>query len=103
MIEIRYKQWVFEADPLKTKEIYQSITRSGAQNCGCDDCKNYLKQKERAFPDEIKELFEKLEIDFRKEAGVSYLDRRDDGYYQYHGWFHFIGKIAKGRKPKRLL
>ena len=48
-------------------------------------------------------MFERLGIDYRKEAEVCHLYRKEDGYHQYNGWFHFIGKIKKGQKIKRMI
>ena len=95
MIQIKYKNWIFEADPMTTKDIYERVKCGGAEECGCSDCKNYQKQRDVAFSEEIIELLERLGIDYRKEAEVCHLCRKEDGYHQYNGWFHFIGRIKK--------
>jgi hypothetical protein len=103
MNKIKFKNWVFDIDPLSTKNVYENIKNGGSDNCSCSYCKNYRIQKDKAFPQEILTLFEKLGIDYRKEVEVPQLCKTKDGLHQYDGWFHFIGKIKRGNKLINIL
>jgi hypothetical protein len=60
---IKYREWECYSDEKTTKLTYDEFIHSGAESCGCDCCKNFITQRECAFPDEIKKLFKELEVD----------------------------------------
>ena len=79
-----------------TEQTYKELEHSGAESCGCDYCKNFIEQREKVFPDEIRELFAKLGIDYKKEIDVSEFARLENGLHFYNGWFQFKGDF-KGK------
>ncbi|MPQ49209.1 hypothetical protein GCQ56_19590 [Marinifilum sp. N1E240] len=100
MKTVKYKEWTFEFDYGRTKEIYDKIELGSPEECSCNDCKNFATNRESIYPDEIKDLFLKLGIDYKKESEIYHMARLDNGLHHYGGWFHFKGKIIKGKDCK---
>ena len=94
--QVRYRDWELYSDKDTTEQTYQEFEHSGAESCGCDYCKNFIAQRETVFPDEIKELFRELGVDYKKEIDVSEFARLEDGLHYYNGWFQFKGDF-KGK------
>jgi len=88
---VSYRYWELYADKELTAQTYLKLEHSSAESCGCDYCKNFIEQREQIFPDEIKELFSKLGIDYQKEIEVSEFAKLENGLHYYSGWFHFKG------------
>lgn len=93
---ISYKDWNLIVDREATKIAYDNCETGSAEGCDCNDCKNFADNKDKIYPEEIKGLFDKLGIDYRKEAEVSHYCRQADGLHYYGGWFHFNGQF-KGK------
>ena len=96
-IIVKYKDWEFEVDKELTSQTYDNISLSGADTCRCNDCKNYVAYRDKVFPDGVKELFENLGINYRKEVEVSHWEKLDNGLFHIGGWFHFKGKVLSGK------
>ncbi len=71
MREVVFKDWKFEVDFELTQRAYEKQSIGSSDDCVCDNCENFRLQRETIFPEEIKALFEKLGIDFRKEVEVN--------------------------------
>ncbi len=97
---VKYKEWTFEVDYKRTKEIYDKIEFGSPEVCGCNHCKNFAANRERIYPDEIKDLLSKIGIDYKKESEIYHMARLDNGLHLYGGWFHFKGKIIEGKDCK---
>ena len=97
---VQFKNWKFEVDKTLTIETYSNIVTSGAESCLCNDCKNYIENRQNVFPDEIKKLFLNLGIDFNKEVEVLSYQILPNGLHHIAGWFHFKGKISDGKDCK---
>src|SRR5262245_23897975 len=95
MIQLKYREWLFECDPDATRIAYKQITRGGAEDCACAGCQNFLAQRENVFPDEVLQLFLRLGIDYRRDAEIYQSAKLESGSHGYGGWFHFIGKIQE--------
>jgi len=99
---VKYRDWEFEVDFLLTQQAYLNFAVGGADSCICSDCKNYSAYRDNVFPEEIKELFCALGVDFRKEVEIWAMQKLENGLHEISGWFHFKGKIISGincRKP----
>lgn len=94
---LKYRDWEFEVDSQLTKETYDKVIGSGADGCECIDCKNYIAYRDSVFPEEIKTLFEDLGIDYRKEVEITSFETLPNGLHHIGGWFHFKGKVLKGK------
>ena len=91
--ELTYKDWKFEVDKELTHNEYTIIDNSSAESCGCENCLNYIAFREKVFPNEIGDLFEKLGIDQNKEIEISHIAKLENGLHYYCGWFHLIGSF----------
>lgn len=93
---IKYKEWEFEVDIGFTRNMYSKFPSGGANECECKDCENFAMNRDNVYPDEIKELFAKIGIDYHKESEVCHYVQLENGLHFYGGWFHFKGKILTG-------
>jgi hypothetical protein len=91
-----WRDWVFESDNGITQATYEQVECGGADSCICNDCKNFAAGREKAFPAEIRHLFESLGIDITKESEVCHYTKLENGLHHYGGWFHFKGRIKQG-------
>nr|WP_297787964.1 hypothetical protein [uncultured Allomuricauda sp.] len=98
--EVKYKDWVFEVEFSRTKEIYSLLETGSPESCGCNECLNFSQNRDKIYPKEIKELFCELGIDYKKESEIYHQVRLENGLHYYGGWFHFKGKIKNGKDCK---
>ena len=98
--EITYKDWKFEVDFDRTKEIYDEVEMGSPERCECNNCKNFSANREIIYPTEVKNLFAKLGIDYKKESEICHYCKLENGKHFYGGWFHFKGKILEGKDCK---
>ena len=94
MIAIKYKDWEFTADVETTKTTYKNVSIASAEASESIEGVNFAKQREKIYPQEIKDLFTSLGIDYKKETEVSHHKVLDDGQHVYTGWFHFKGDFS---------
>ncbi len=97
VIKVKYKDWEFEVDQELTRQTYDNVTLSGADSCICKDCKNYVAYRDKVFSDEIKELFDDLGIDYRKEVEITSFETLPNGLHHIGGWYHFKGRLVSGK------
>jgi hypothetical protein len=96
-VTVTFRDWQFEVDRELTAATYDKVSKSGAESCGCNDCKNYITYRDKVFPDDIKALFNDLGIDYRKEVEATHYSVLDNGLHNTGGWFHFKGRIVRGK------
>ena len=73
MKQINFRQYqFFGCDVEATRNAYSQILMGGADECGCEDCQNYVLNKDKAFPLQILSLFEQIGVDYSKEVKVWY-------------------------------
>lgn len=89
--KVTFSDWKLEVDKELTQHTYLKMDKASAESCGCSHCRNFAAQRENVYPPEIKELFNRLGIDFRKETEISHFTRLENGLHEYSGWFHFKG------------
>lgn len=94
---VKFREWTFEVDKECTEQTYHDISGSGADTCGCNDCKNYVAYSDKVFPKEIIELFSNLGIDFKKEVEITTWETLPNGLHHIGGWFHFKGQVLTGK------
>lgn len=97
---VNYREWIFEVDYQKTERTYKSLSLGSPESCGCGYCQNFSKQRDIIYPYEIRDLFENLGIDHKKESEIYEKYKSESGLHLYGGWFHFAGKIITGRNCK---
>jgi hypothetical protein len=98
--EIKYKDWKFEVDFNRTKEIYRKVEMGSPEGCVCNDCKNFSANRENIYPIEFKKILGELGIDYKKESETCHYCKLENGKHFYGGWFHFKGKIVEGKDCK---
>ena len=95
MTRVHYRDWVFDCDVEGTRKAYEEIPAGGVDTCDCSGCRNFLAQRESAFPKEVLTLFSQLGINYERDAEIYHVCRLDSGMHSYGGWFHFMGSIAE--------
>jgi hypothetical protein len=93
MTTIKFREWELIVDKELTKKTFDKIEIGGAESCICDDCKNFVHNRENIYPEEIKILFSELGVDYRKDSEICHYCRQEDGLHFYGGWFHYKGKF----------
>ncbi|MES2454922.1 MAG: hypothetical protein V4594_05265 [Bacteroidota bacterium] len=93
MTKLTYKDLGFKVDRRATHATYANVKSGSADGCECFDCRNYVLNRENAFPSEIRILFDQLGIDYRRENEVSRMFKHSDGLHVYWGFFHFKGQF----------
>jgi len=101
MPKVGFKDWLFEADVDRTREVFEKTSHGGSEDCICDLCKNYRAQKDNVFPSEVRDFFESVGINYRKECETWTTHKLENGNIHYSGWFHFAGTMLKGLSSKR--
>src|SRR4051812_711144 len=96
MDQIKVGSWVIEIDVSRTKKIYDRYHLI-TEGCDCGFCANYVLACDK-FPLEIKNLFNLLGIDPRKEGEVSEYMENKDGSHLYGAFYHIVGRIIDGPK-----
>ena len=80
----------------QTYKTHQSQLQGSPEECGCDDCQNFVKRREEIYPSEIKELFYNLGVDYKKESEIMWNGDIAPNLHSYSGFFHFKGRF-KGK------
>ena len=94
---LKFRDWTLEVEKELTQQTYDKISGSGADTCVCNNCKNYVAYRDKVFPDEIKNLFTDLGVDYRKEVEITSWEKLPNGHYHVGGWFHFKGRVLNGK------
>lgn len=97
---LKFKEWELEFERLLTEQTYKDISESGAETCNCNDCKNYIANRDKVFPFEVLELFKNLGVDYKKEVEITSYEILENGLHHIGGWFHFKGQVKNGKDYK---
>ncbi|MEV9639564.1 hypothetical protein ABZ756_02550 [Mammaliicoccus sciuri] len=93
MEHLKINGYIVKVDKRKTKELYKELPLvSEKAHCGCPECSYYARAIMQTTPD-IKQFFDQLGIDPRKEAEVWRAAKNEDGTYYYVADYHFMGEI----------
>ena len=90
-------RWVLRHDAEATRKCYAAIPSAGPESCGCVPCLNFAAARDRAYPADVRDLFERLGISPLREVEVYHLARLDSGLHLYGGFLHFVGSIEEGK------
>ena len=97
--QIRVGEQLVRFDPQATTALYENtITKAGADECGCTYCRNFAAQRMKAYPDEFIGLLAQLGADPRKELEAFYYSSGPENpkRHLYGGWFVFSGELIGG-------
>jgi len=83
-----------EYDRELTAAAYRDIPTAGPEECGCTGCRNFIAQRESAYPPQFLSLLEQLGIDAKKEGEVYESGPFPNGMHLYGGWFYFVGRVV---------
>ena len=98
--KLKYKDWEFEVERELTIQTYEGVASGGSDTCICNDCKNYIATRDKVFPNDNLDLFEKLGKNYKKEVEISHWNKIENGLCHIGGWFHFKGKVLSGKNYK---
>ena len=93
MKHINFKQWILVVDIEMTQQLYAKRIEGCAEECGCDNCKNFIVNRSNAYPNDIQVLFNSIGIDYTKELEVNYLFKEGSHKHYYEGSFYFAGSF----------
>ena len=93
MKRVKFKGWTLIVDIEATQQLYAKWTEGSAERCGCDNCKNFIANRNNAYPNHILTLFDSLGIDYTKELDVNYISKSSCHQHFYDGSFYFVGSF----------
>jgi hypothetical protein len=94
MDSVRFERWNLDINIAATRRAYKGLTAGGADICACDGCRNFALQRERIFPDALRNFFDRSGIDYRREIEVAHICKLANGKHSYLGWFYCVGTIV---------
>ena len=95
MVQITYREWIFDCDVEATHAGYETISTGGAESCNCAGCRNFVAQRDSFYPAEVLNLFDQLGVNYKRDAETYRTGRLEPGVHLYGSWFHFVGAIVK--------
>jgi hypothetical protein len=104
METIQVGPWIVKYDAEATRAAYGQIENGDADKCSCGPCRNFVQVREKIYPEQALRVFDRLGIDYRKEAKLSHVCRESPGWHFYNGSFYFFGiieEIIEHPKPIR--
>ena len=96
METIAVGRWTLEVDREATEAAFSKIPLGSPESCECDYCKNLVAARDRAYPEEARQLFAQLGIHYRKEAETWEWNRVSPKLHSYGDFFHFLGSVISG-------
>jgi hypothetical protein len=85
------QHWIVHYDKNATRQAYSQIDIGGPEACGCAPCLNFAAARGTIYPKDIREIFDLIGIDYRKESEVFHCNKEDNGLHCYGGEFLFVG------------
>lgn len=89
MNQFTFEKWLIYADKTYNQKIYMEYDYT---SCMCIYCQNFEEYKEKIFPEECYDLFDKLGIDYHKPAEIMHVIE-ENNQHLYGFWYHFRGTI----------
>lgn len=93
METLNIQNWIVNYDRKETLFAYNQIDIGGPEACGCEPCLNFAAARETIYPKDIREIFDHIGIDYRKESEVFHCNKEDNGLHCYGGEFLFVGSV----------
>ncbi len=96
MTEVEVGEWILEVDVEATRRAYAGIATGDPETCGCHFCRNFMVQRDAAYPAAARSLYTQLGIDYEREAETTESGTAPTGPGRlYLGWHHFIGTVRR--------
>lgn len=95
--QLKILDWVIEVDRKTTVQAYKKL-QSGAQECGCQGCQNFIRIREKFFSKEFLDMLNQLGIDYKKDVEVYDIEDTSCKKRIFSGWYHACGRILQGWK-----
>ncbi len=95
MTELRLGDQLIRYDRDATVAGYLSVQRGSAEECGCPVCRNFIAQREEAYPRKFLDLLEQLGIDSKKEGDLFEDGPLGNNVQPTAGWFYFVGDLLE--------
>jgi hypothetical protein len=95
MEELRLGDQLIRYDRNATVAGYSKMDRGSAESCRCIFCRNYIPQREQAYPPDFVRLLDQLGIDSTKEGDLYEAGPPLDKVQAYGGWFYFVGEVVE--------
>jgi hypothetical protein len=83
--------WLITFDREATARAHAAMQHGGADDCGCNSCRNFSLQKPVTYPAEFLDVLDRLGVDPTREIEVVCYDNENESGQEYHGWFYFVG------------
>ncbi len=94
MNELQIGDQTIRYDREATAAAYEVVQKGDTEICACLFCKNFLIQRNVAYPASFKAMLQQLGIDLNKEGEVFECGPDAEGYHLYGGWFYLIGELV---------
>jgi len=94
MEEIHLGDQTIRFDREKTRAAYATIDYGSPEKCGCQFCRNFAVQRKLIYPQQFRELLDRLGVDAEKEGDV-YEGTPSGPLVGYGGWFYLAGEIVE--------
>jgi hypothetical protein len=94
MTELQIGDQTIRHDREATAAAYGKIERGFAERCGCASCRNFIAQRDAAYPGSFRALLDELGIDPNKEGEAFECGPLEEGSHVYGGWFYFAGEMT---------
>ncbi len=85
---------MIEVDADTTRQVHLARMTGQPETCSCDDCRNFVKTRDIAYPDAVRSLLDSLGIPYNRESEIGLAMEIRPNEFIYNGFFHFIGRIA---------
>ena len=96
METIRVGKWTIEVDSEATRKVQLARLSGKPETCDCQDCRNFIRARDFAYPDAARSFLASLGIPFDRESEIGLaMGELDSKIFGYSGFFHFIGSIIE--------
>lgn len=93
MATIEVYPWKVTYDYNATYNLYSAAEGGEADRCGCAYCQKFRNLREEVYPQNVRTIFERMGIDYKKESEAYYVSEIKGRKDLYGGSFVFFGAV----------
>jgi len=93
MATIKVHPWKVTYDYEATSSLYSTVEGGEADRCDCAYCQRFRNLREEVYPQNVRTVFERMGIDYKKESAVYQICEVQDRKHLYGGSFVFFGSV----------